>query len=136
MDNVRHAEGMFEERRKIIIDKRANNEFPDEEHPVATVVAAVIEPRKRPNKTEVSTRVEPSPSRALLPDNRHSSVAPSKPLVTLEDRRTAYANLQGLQFQVEKVIARLKKESDGCSRCIPELQNISKTLESCIPKLD
>jgi hypothetical protein len=65
--------------------------------------------------------------------NAHLTASPSTQ--ASEDKRLAYANLQYTIFQLEKAIAKLKSESDGSSKSIPDFLAVLGTLRSCTPKL-
>lgn len=124
MGEVSHAEALFEKRERFADRKRSRGEFPDEEHPRATVVAHTITPAKVPKYD--SPRI--STGTALVPKS-------SQPVAVVDERHVIIANLQYQNFELQNAIAQLIDESDGGARTIPKFKEVQQAIESCLSKL-
>lgn len=149
MGELCYATELFKKRNRIVLRRRNKGAFGSNERPAALVVAHTITPAKKKKKVSkhilpVTVAAEKSPdSTSCEVQDRFMDTAsfaragapPNLPQPYLIDCRAAYESVRQAEYALVRTIEKLKRESDGSSKCIGDLRAILATIQLNLPKL-
>ncbi len=118
MGDVSNKENLFQRRQIRVKHERKAGLLLVDERPAAAVIVYYISP-------EVMRIQQPTEEVKRVPIQ----------VPVTSERATVTANFERLSFNLENIIANLKKESDGSSRRIPELNEFLESMRVLVLRL-